>query len=270
MSSNKTLTTKVNLRLLFSVLFALLITISTIILGIDLAFADRSELGFGLQFNLTEQLSKQTFDTNLGYFISQEQQAWSQSEQLLQVGLGLSFSSSIWLKLGLSQSQNLVIPTEESEICVESQFDHSPPDKNTGLSQGRCVRLKGEFPNRAFHSAIAYNYKPFDDLSPFIELSLAINYLPRGDFWTYIERSSHDLTQSQWTDLNLGVKIQRQELITSSNRFAIGFEKRLMSRWGIRLSSYFSYNFSNIDPNKVSLSYGLGLDLIHYQYIRLL
>ena len=270
MSSNKTLTTKVNLRLSFSVLFALLITINTMIWRINIAFADRSELGLGLQFNVTEQLSKQTFDTNLGYFISQEQQAWSQSEQLLQVGLGLSFSSSIWLKLGLSQSQNFVIPIEESEICVESQFNYSSLDKNTGFTQGKCVRLNGEFPSRAFHSAIAYNYKPFDDLSPFIELSLAIKYLPRGDFWTYIERSSHDLTQSQWTDLNLGVKIQRQELITGCNRVAIGFEKRLLSRWGVRLSSYFSYGFSNVDQNNLSLTYGFGLDLVHYQYIRLL
>ena len=134
-----------------------------------LAFADRSELGLGLQLNVGETLNKQAFDSNLGSFISAEQPAWSHNSQLLQIGLGLSFSSSLWFKLGLTQARALMKPAEDSYICINDTQANSE-----SLNKADCAQLMSEFSNEAFQSIIAYNYKPFDDLSPFFELSSGI------------------------------------------------------------------------------------------------
>lgn len=267
--SHKTLIKKVNSSLFLSSLLALLMIIISLNFRINLAYADRSELGLGLRFNFVEQLTTQTFDTNLGDFVSQEKHDWSKSEQLIQVGLGLSFSSSIWLQIGLSQNQTLLEPSEHKEICIDPEVV-TAAQSGPQSSQARCTRLSSTVSNRAFHSAIAYNYKPFDDLSPFFELSLAVNYEPNSEFTTVAERLKQSGSQSMWAPLNLGITVQRQTIVTWYNRLRLGFEKRIMSRWGVRLSTWFSYGLSNLDQSRLSLSYGFSLDMLYYRYIRLL
>lgn len=229
------------------------------------AFADRSELGLGLQVNAGQMLSKQGFDSNLGSFTSAEQPAWSHSSQLLQIGLGLNFSSSLWLKFGLTQTQALMKHSEDSYMCTNK------PQANSGsLKQADCAQLMSEFSNKAFQSIIAYNYKPFDDLSPFFELSVGIGYLPKSEFWTYIERSSLDQDQNDWTRTNLGLKAKREAIISWDSRLSFGFEKRIVSHWGVRISTWFLNGLSNSNAENNLLSYGLSLDILYYRYIRLM
>ncbi len=257
-------------------------------LSISQAFADRSELSLGMQFGLGEQLSNHALDTDVGAFVSRENQSWEQNEQFLQVGLGLSFRSTVLMKLGFVQSQAILQPNEAPVACLDAGYiqntagNRSTEDQSS-LNQVPCIRSKAEVLSKTYHTALAYQYKPYDDLSPYLIFELGVSYLPSGEFWSNLERSEAKSSVSQsnneqinmatsttWTPLDLSSQRQQKAALSLHNRLSLGFEKRILSRWGVRLATWFAYGLSNVAQQEPILKYGLSFDVVYYRYIRLL
>jgi hypothetical protein len=247
-----------------------LFILSLLLTSIPCSFADTSELGIGLEVNVGELVTNRSFDTDQEAYIVKPNTHWENQEYQLRVGLGLSFYSTVWLRFGFNQSKVRLQSSEHPILCEDQTRSDRLSMGEAPQSSDQCIRMSGKISLLSYLPEVAYTYKPYDDLSPVLEVSLGMAHMPQMKLWSLIESIKVKDDEASWVPLPISSQVLIQDRTLLYNRFALGFEKRVFSRWGIRVLTWIK-GTTSIADNRQSpeVSYGFSFGIVNYQYVRL-
>ena len=238
---------------------------SVFMVGLLRAEADTSEMNIGISFGggLTKehtlksdrgQLSEEDLSSDSGVFsVSGE------------IGLGLSFATTAWLKMGYHRSVISSRWYEHSIICPSAARTQ---ELNRGAAlNGQdvgCSRLRGVFRQHSGSLLIGGTYRPFDHISPVISGGAGVRYMAAIEGDEVIDTWSDE---GRWSPSGYSGSFLIKPRWYSRLFAELGGEIRIASRWGARVSAW-----SDLEGLESELRWSIGLacTLLHYHYVRLL
>lgn len=228
-------------------------------------WADTSEFALGSRYGLGNRVNQSVLETNKGNLVTESNQIKAQQDFNLLLGLGLSFTSSVWLSMGFSHAKALMQARSAQSLCL-------PVDSisNTAVPM-TCVREQGWVNLNHFRSSLEYTYKPYDHWSPVFGFNAGMSYRPAQKLKLEVQSQSMGLDQNDdWTSLGLISLYESPAVYSFYQTLFLGLEKRVLSRYGLRLSTWFNIEIKSASSADLQLSYGLSLEVLYYRYVRLL
>ena len=249
-----------------SLLISCLITLSP-----HLLWADTSELALGLEVETNVSVKQENIHSDYGLLEAKNHTSQLQQSFLFQTGLGLSFTSTIWLNLGFKVQDQLFKPKEQNIQCLDPEREQRLQQGSPLQSTDQCFQLQSPITTYQSLLELAYSYKPYDDLSPFLDLRLGLAYQASTQQTMQLNQSVADGNRETWQKTDLGFPLQLEKHLYLFPKLLLGFEKRVQSRWGLRGAFWAQTSYLVNQPYQgLNLLYGIAVSVIYYQYIRLL
>lgn len=221
------------------------------------ALADTSELSLGLESGAVWRLTHQQRSSSRGDLRWENRgSSWPMIDEFElngKVGLGVSFSTTLWLRGGYERAQ------EDSYLIAKStQCDHTLGVKPPAL----CSRIRAIGFEDRWSALFGGSYRPRDGSTLVLQLGAGFTYLPALNMREVIEVGAEEV----WTRKLQGDLIKTADSWRLRSYLSIGWDLRLLSRWGLQWNIWLRGEGLSA-WNQMTL--GSSLSLSRYRYIRL-
>ena len=236
-------------------------------LVISKCYADTSEVSIAIETGSAWRSQQATLKSDYEDWVIHDSDQRQMSPMVSgRVGLGLSFTTEVWVRGTLEYLNDIKFMRHTQASCSDSS-------RTEALSQGeqlilsdigQCTRSKTFLSSSRGRLELGGTYRPFDDWSPLIELSLGVSYLPTSEGLEIIEGVSQMLV---WEDFAQGRPLKFTSVWGWQTRLGLGAEVRAWSQWGVRVTGWGALESGHYASHT---ALGLNLAIIYYRYIRLL